>query len=397
MPLNEINDARDRCAIIGIGSTDFGRNSGRTPLTLASAAALAAVADAGLTPQEIDGVIHSDYDLVQANHLAHSTGMANLSYWGATGIGGGAPCGMIGQAVAAVTAGLAQNVLVFRALNGHSGLRFSRGSGVQKTGGARFVGGNSGYEEFFFPFGLFAPGQMWAMIARRHMHEYGTTSEDLANIALTVRRRANSNPLAQMYGRQMTMEDYREARMISDPLRLFDYCQETDGACAVVVTSTERSRDAAQPSVIIRAVSQGTGSQPQVGTYFSSLMRESLTVQPSLSSAETLYRRAAMGPEDIDVAQFYDCFTPTVLLQLEDYGFCKKGEGGSFASSGALDLDGEIPINTAGGNLSEGYIHGMNHILEGVRQIRGTSTSQVLDARTCLVTSGIPTTTSALI
>jgi len=388
---------RDLCAISGIGSTDFSRDSGRTPITLATQAALAAIADAGLTPAEIDGVVHSDYDLVLSSHIAHSIGILNINFWGATGLGGAAPCGMIGLAVGAVVAGLAKNVLVFRALNGHSGLRYGRGTAVQRSAGAHFVGGNGSFDEFFLPYGMLAPGQMWAMIARRHMAEFGTTSDDLASIALVARERANANPAAQMTDRKMTRDDYFSSRMISDPLRLFDYCQETDGACAVVVTSVERANDGPQPAAYIRATAQGSGPQSQAGSYFSALMREVLTVQPSAWTAQTLYQRAGLGPSDIDVAQFYDCFTPTVLLQLEDYGFCEKGDGGRFASSGALDLDGSLPINTAGGNLSEGYIHGMNHILEGVRQIRGTSTSQVAGAQTCLVTSGIPITTSAII
>jgi acetyl-CoA acetyltransferase len=185
--------------------------------------------------------------------------------------------------------------------------------------------------------------------------------------------------------------------MISRPLRLFDYCLETDGACAVIVTSTERARDGAQPGVRIHAVAQGGQPDMQGGLVFPALMRQSLTTQPSATVAETLYRRAGLAPSDIDVAQLYDCFTITVLVQLEDYGFCSKGEGGPFAASGALKTGGKLPINTAGGNLSEGYIHGLNHIVEGVHQMRGTSTSQVAGAEVCLVTSGIPTATSAMI
>jgi acetyl-CoA acetyltransferase len=200
-----------------------------------------------------------------------------------------------------------------------------------------------------------------------------------------------------MFARSLTEADYDGARMISEPLRLFDFCLETDGACAVVVTSTERALDSPQPAALVRSVAQGSGPQPQAGTYLTALMRDELLTQPSAAVADLLYQRGELGPADVDVAQFYDCFTITVLLQLEDYGFCAKGEGGPFASSGALDLDGSLPINTAGGNLSEGYLHGLSHVLEGVRQIRGTSTSQLAGARTCLVTSGIPAATSALL
>jgi acetyl-CoA acetyltransferase len=189
-----------------------------------------------------------------------------------------------------------------------------------------------------------------------------------------------------MHDRTLTIEDYLAARVISEPLRLFDFCLETDGACAVVVTSAERARDRPHPPVLIRAVAQASIPDPQPGIQFPVLLRRSLTELPARAVAELLYRRAGLGPTEIDVAQMYDCFSITVLLQLEDYGFCAKGEGGAFVADGQIDLDGTIPINTGGGHLSEGYIHGMNHVLEGVRQMRGTSTSQVPGAETCLVT-----------
>jgi acetyl-CoA acetyltransferase len=175
--------------------------------------------------------------------------------------------------------------------------------------------------------------------------------------------------------------------MISRPLRLYDFCPETDGACAVVVTSTERARDLRQRPAIVRAVAQGSLADPQPGLQYPVLMRERITELPAKVVADTLYRRAGLGPGDIDVAQVYDCFTITVLLELEDFGFCAKGEGGAFVSSGEIELGGRLPINTGGGHLSEGYIHGMNHVVEGVRQIRGESSSQVPGAEVCLVTS----------
>ncbi|WP_239380007.1 lipid-transfer protein [Frankia sp. CIT1] len=373
---------RDRCAIAGIGATDYSRDSGRSDLTLATQAALAALDDAGLSPADIDGIVRCDMDTVLHSDLADSLGIDNLTYWSQVGPGGVAPCAMVGQAVGAILSGQATAVLVFREINGRSGRRF----GLSAAGGAR-VGGAGGYDEFFAPYGLLTPGQIFALLARRHMIEYGTRAEDLGHIALACRARANANPAAQLHARTLTMDDYLSARMISDPLRLFDFCLETDGACAVVVTSAARARDCRRPPVLIRAVAQGTipGSQP--GIQFPALMRESLTELPARSVARTLYRRAGLGPEDIDVAQIYDCFTITVLLQLEDWGFCEKGEAGPFVAAGGIDLDGRIPVNTGGGHLSEGYIHGMNHILEGVRQIRGDSTSQVPGAEVCLVTS----------
>jgi acetyl-CoA acetyltransferase len=390
---------RDRCAISGIGATEFSSDSGRSALSLAVEAALAAMADAGLAPADIDGIVRCDLDAVAHNDLAQALGLPDLTYWGTSGPGGAAPGGMIGQAVGAIRSGQANAVLAFRALNGRSGARFGRagsGSGAG-SGGGRRVGGGGKYDEFFAPYGLVAPGHLFSLLARRHMIEFATTEEHLGHIALACRARANANPAAQMRDRPLTMEDYLAARMISSPLRLFDYCLETDGACAVVVTSRERAEDGPQPPALIRAVAQSAGPEPQVGFLYPTLMRESLTTQTSKSLAGTLYRRAGLGPGDVDVAQFYDCFTITVLLQLEDYGFCAKGEGGPFAASGAIDKGGSLPINTSGGHLSEGYLHGLNHVVEGVRQIRGTSTSQVPGAEVCLVTSGLPVTTSGLI
>lgn len=373
---------RDRCAIAGIGATDFSRDSGRSDLILAVQAARAALDDAGLDAGSIDGIVRCDMDTVRPNDLAHALGIPELTFWAETGPGGTAPPAMIGLAIGAILSGQASTVLCFRELNGRSGRRFGRARDAAEP-----VGGAGSYDEFFAPHGLVTPGQIFALMAQRHFHEFGTRPEHLGHIALACRARANANPAAQMYDRSLSMDEYLAARTIAEPLRLFDFCLETDGAAAVIVTSTERARDLRRPPVLIRAVAQASIPDPQPGVQFPVLMRESITSLPAQAVARTLYRRAGLGPEDIDVAQLYDCFTITVLMQLEDWGFCKKGEGGPFAASGALDLGGSLPINTGGGHLSEGYIHGMNHILEGVRQIRGESTSQVPDAEHCLVTA----------
>jgi acetyl-CoA acetyltransferase len=373
---------RDKCAIVGIGATDFSRNSERSDLTLATQAALAAIEDAGLEPQDIDGIVRCESDTVLHSSLADSLGIPDLTFWSAVGPGGVAPAAMIGHAVGAILSGQATAVLAFRELNGRSGRRYGQSALTDAQ-----VGGAGTYDEFFAPYGLLTPGQTFALMAQRHMAEFGTTHEEIGHIALACRARANSNPRAQMHDRTLTMDEYLNARTIASPLGLFDFCLETDGACAVVVTSTERAKDLRQPPAVIRAVAHGSVRNPQPGIQAPVLMRESITELPAKTAAKTLYQRAGLGPDDIDVAQIYDCFTITVLLQLEDWGFCKKGEGGQFCASGEIDLGGRLPINTGGGHLSEGYIHGMNHVVEGVRQIRGTSTSQVPNAETCLVTS----------
>ncbi|MCW2498450.1 MAG: lipid-transfer protein [Frankiales bacterium] len=373
---------RDRCAIAGIGTTDFSRASGRSELTLVAQAALAALEDAGLTAQDVDGIVRCDMDNVRHNDLVDVLGIPQLTYWSEVGPGGVAPPGMVAQAVAAILSGQATTVLVFRGLNGRSGRRFGQSALSEQR-----VGGAGSYDELFAPYGLVTPGQIFALMARRHMLEFGTTEEQLGAIATTCRARANDNPAAQMHAKTLSMDDYLGARLIADPLRLFDFCLETDGACAVVVTTVERARDLRQPPAVIRAVAQASTADPQPGIQFPTLFRESITSLPATAVSKVLYERAGLGPEDIDVAQLYDCFTITVLMQLEDWGFCEKGEGGAFAASGAIGLGGSLPINTGGGHLSEGYVHGMNHVLEGVRQIRGSSTSQVPGAETCLVTA----------
>jgi acetyl-CoA acetyltransferase len=385
--MSDVTQHRDRCAITGIGNTPFSRDSGVSDLALALRASRDAIADAGLRPADIDGIVRNDMDLVTHNALADGLGIPNLTYWGISGPGGSVPPAMIGQAVAAIVSGQATNVLVFRSLNGRSGARYGLSDGAPVAS----------HDEYFVPYGLLVPGQVYAMVAQRHMAEFGTTNEQLGAIALECRRRAQANPNAQMAGRELTMEGYLDGRWLSRPLRLFDYCLETDGACAVVVSSADRSADGPNPGVLVRAVAQGSGPGVQGGTINPILMRESYTTWPSAHVARTLYQRAGLGPGDVDVAQIYDCFTITTLIQLEDYGFCEKGEGGPFAASGAIGLDGSLPINTGGGHLSEGYIHGMNHIVEGVRQMRGTSSSQVPGAETCLVTAGSPPASSALI
>jgi acetyl-CoA acetyltransferase len=391
--MDELNH-RDRCAVAGVGNTEFSKDSGRSVLSLATEASIAAINDAGLVAADIDGIVRCDFDVVTHHDLATALGMPNLTYWSAHGPGGSAPCSMMASAVGAILSGQATAVLVFRSLNGRSGFRLGKGRNQNDAGA---IGGNGSYEEFFVPNGLVSPGQVWALLAQRHMHEYGTTPEQLGHIAMTVRERANGNPNAQLGAKTLTMDDYLAAPVISSPLRLFDYCLETDGACAVVVTSADRARDLAKPPVLISAVAMGSVPSPQGGMAGPTLMRPDPMLFPSTSVADSLYRRAGMGPSDIDVAQFYDCFTITVLVQLEDYGFCQRGEGGPFAQSGAIGKGGSLPINTSGGNLSEGYIHGMSHIVEGARQMRGESTSQVPGAETCLVTSGLPIITSGMI
>jgi acetyl-CoA acetyltransferase len=376
--------SRDKVAIVGIGATEFSRDSKRSTLALATEASRAAIADAGLSPDDIDGIVRCDMDRTMPASVAAALGLRQLHFWADTGPGGTAPSMMIGVAVSALLSGQAKAVLVYRSLNGRSEDRFG-----SPTGQAARVGGRGTYDEYYLPYGMLTPGQHFAMMAQRHMALYGTKQEHLGAIAIACREAANRTPHAQMHDKPLTMGDYLASRPISLPLRLFDFCLESDGACAVVLTLADRAKDLAQKPVTVRAVAGGQSGDPRAGMMFPALARGDVTDIGARQAAAELWRRAGVGPADMDFAQLYDCFTISILLQLEAFGFCDVGEGGPFAASGAIGQGGSIPINTAGGNMSEGYIHGLNHVCEAVRQLRGAAANQVAGAATGLVTSGL--------
>jgi acetyl-CoA acetyltransferase len=375
---------RDKAAVVGIGQSEFSKDIGRPERDVALAVIQDACADAGLAPTEIDGLVRFDLENTTEVEIAYNLGIPNLRFFAEAGYGGGGGCATLALAAMAVEAGRADVVVCWRARN--------RGSGGRPWAGTRMeVGGES---QFSVPFGLVRPVDQIAMLAARHMHEYGTTSEQLGAVAVAFRKHARRNPAAMMQ-KPMTLEDHQRSRMVSDPLRKFDCCLETDGALAVVVTSAERARDLRQRPVAILGAAQGTGPEHVVMTNY---FKERLLETPSVFAAREVYRLAGVGPGDIDCAQWYDAFTPLVTMSLEEYGFCKPGEGGPFSEGGRLEWpDGALPSNTSGGGLSEAYVHGFNLILEGVRQMRGTSTCQVEGAELCLVTSGGGVPTSAAI
>lgn len=267
-----------------------------------------------------------------------------------------------------------------------------RGSGRRPWAAA---GGQPGVAaQWTRPFGLLRPVDEIALLTRRYLHEYGATREHLANVAVSVRRMANANPRAVMHERTLSREEYLAARWISEPLCLFDNCLETDGALACVLVGADRARDCRQPPVFVHAFAQGLPSQHH--TMVSYWCEDPLR-GPAWTCAAQLYRGSQVAPETIDVAQLYDAFTPLVLLSLEGYGFCGRGEGAAFTEDGGIALGGRLPVNTSGGGLSEAYVHGFNLITEGVRQLRGSSPNPVPDAETCLVTGGEGVPTSAVI
>jgi acetyl-CoA acetyltransferase len=375
---------RRATAIIGIGQTEFAKDIGRPERTIALEAIRAALDDAGVAPTEVDGLVRFNMETTSEVEIARNLGIPNLRFFAEVGYGGGAGCAVVGLAAMAIVTGRAQVVVCWRARNRGSGGRPWAGTGMR-------VGGDY---QWSAPFGLVRPVDQIAMLARRHMHEYGTTSEHLGAVAVAFRGHAARNPQA-LLRTPITLEDHQASRMVAEPLRKLDCCLETDGAVAVVVTSAERARNARARPALILAASQGTGPEHVVMTAYHAARPLDT---PSTWAARDVFAAAGVSPSDVDVAQFYDAFTPLVLMSLEEYGFCKRGEAGPFSQAGCLAWpEGRLPCNTSGGGLSEAYVHGMNLVAEGVRQIRGGSTSQVAEAEVCLVTSGAGVPTSALL
>ena len=404
-----------RACLVGVGETRYTKWGGigdASEYALAVDAVLAAVADAGVDVDEVDGLASFAEDRNEATFMAADLGLAELRYATMSWLpGGGGASAAVANAAMAVETGQAEVVVVYRSLCQGQFRRFGRGPGnasakppaaarPARTPGVRRARGLlEAHVSFTMPFGMFGPPIAYAMVVKRHMHRFGTTAEQMGAVAVTTRAHAARNRRAVMGTRPMTMDDYFAARMVSDPFRLFDCCLESDGACAVVVTTAERARDLRHTPVEILSSAQGTLRGFGHGQYSNvSMPDDDYASAGARQVAARLWGRAGIGPDDIDVAQIYDHFTGLVLLSLEDFGFCARGEGGPFAASGALAWpDGVLPANTHGGSLSEAYVHGLNHVVEGVRQLRGESTSQVLGAETCLVTSAAGVPTSALV
>ena len=382
-------------AIVGIGQTQFSKKIGISEAAVAYQAIQNAVADAGLQMKDIDGLVRYSLDTNNEWQLAYNLGIPQLSYFAVAPGGGNAGANTIQLADLGIKGGLAKNIVVFRARN--RGKQSSAGPG-QFEGGRPWEKMATQVREtpkkFHNPYGLIAAVQEMAMIARRYMHEFGITYEHFGHVAITERAHAMRNPYAMMR-EPITMEDYLSARWIAEPLRLFDCCLETDGGAAVVVTSVERAKALKQkPAYILSTGNANVFMTVPDTNYF----KPSLFSTESAAVAEMVYGRAGVKPKDVDAAMIYDAFTPRVLIGLEDFGFCKRGEGGDFVAEGNIAWpNGSIPTNTSGGSLSEIYLHGFNLITEAVRQIRGTSTSQVKDAEVVLVASGNFSPTSAFI
>ncbi|MDX2562316.1 lipid-transfer protein [Streptomyces sp. TX20-6-3] len=372
-----------RAAVVGIGATEFSKDSGRSELSLAVEAVRAALDDAGLAPADVDGMVTFTMDTNPEITVAQAAGIGELSFFSRVHYGGGAACATVQQAALAVATGVAEVVVCYRAFNERSGRRF--GSGVQQREPSA-EGSALGWQ---LPFGLLTPASWVAMIAQRYLHTYGLTPDAFGHVAVTDRRHAARNPAAYFHGKPITLADHAASRWIVEPLRLLDCCQETDGGQAIIVTSVERARDLRRPPAVILAAAQGAGRKQEAMTSF---YRDELTGLPEMGVvARQLWRTSGLAPSEIDVGILYDHFTPFVLMQLEEFGFCGPGEAVDFVAADAL------PLNTHGGQLGEAYLHGMNGIAEAVRQLRGTSVNQIPGAERTLVTAGTGVPTSGLI
>lgn len=370
---------RDQVAIVGIGETPYYKRGGApvAEFRLACDAIRAAAADAGLAVSDIDGFASYSNDRNEGARMAAALGLRDLKFsnmvWGGGGGGGSAA---IANAAAAIHAGYADHVVVFRALAQGQFGRFGQ------AGKSPSVSGPAALQ---MPYGFGAPAHWIALRTRRFMHEHGITRDPLAAIALAAYHHAQRNPRAVMYGRPLTRELYEESRWICEPFHLYDCCQENDGAAAVILTSAERAKDFRQKPAYVMAAAQG--SDHRGGAFVES--------SPDYASANfknvaaRLWAQAGIGPRDVDVAQVYENFTGAVMVSIVEHGFCKPSEVMEFCTFENLTWpNGKLPINTSGGNLAECYMHGLGLIIEAVRQIRGTSTCQVDDAEISFVASG---------
>jgi acetyl-CoA acetyltransferase len=377
---------KDRVAIVGIGQTEFAKSLPQSELLMACSAISAALDDAGIAPGEVDGLSSYTLEPFVEVEVARNVGLGDITWFSQVGYGGGAGCAVVGNAAMAVATGQCQVAVAWRSRK--RGARTSRPWAQVRE---RITGAG----QWSRPWGLLRPVDEIAMLTRRYMHEYGATREHLADVAVAFRAHANRNPAALMFDRPLSRDDYMSARWISEPLCLYDNCLETDGAVALVLVGVDRARDLPQPPVLVHSFAQGLNTQHQTMTNY---FRDDPLEGPAWACAKLLWRNADIGPDDVDVAQLYDAFSPLILLSLEGYGFCKRGDAGSFVSDGGIEWpSGRLPVNTSGGGMSEAYVHGINLISEGVRQMRGTSTAQVSGASTCLVTSGEGVPTSALL
>ncbi|MGD0856724.1 MAG: lipid-transfer protein [Dehalococcoidia bacterium] len=386
------NTLKDKCAIVGIGQTKFDPVPKRDRLELALEAIKNAVADAGLKISDIDGIVRYTID-GSANDqiLVNNLGMKDLAFSAEIPFYGGSGCATVATAAAAVAAGLANYVVCYRSCTPYDFMDFT------KRNSSTIWAIEAGVADFMRPYGWLSMMDTYGLIFEAHSAKYGTTVDQLGAIAVAIRKCANRNPNAVLHDVPLTIEGHRKSAIVSGRITVDDVVLPVGSAAgAVIVTSADNAKRLKQRPAYIMAAASGLGPEPNL-IWEMRVLRSDVTESTAKWVAPRLFKMAGIKPKDINVAEFYDCATSNVLMQIEDYGFCKKGEAGSFAENGNLELGGTLPITTSGGFLAEVALHGFNHVLEGVRQIRGTSYSQVKDAEFVMVTSSIPTPTSAII
>jgi len=366
---------RDKACVTGIGETAYMRGSTSSAFELQLEASLRAIGDAGLKPQEIDGVIPIGIVTGTADDFIDNFGIPDLRFSAIVPHGGASPVMAVQCAAAAVAAGVCNHVLITFGRNVTAASLTRAGARIHTMPAFHYV------TEFEYPFGAIAPAQLYAPMARRHMELYGTTQEHFAEVAIACREHALRNDNAIMK-KPITVEDHRNSRMIADPFRLLDCSLESDGGAAIVISAADRAKDMPHRRVFISGAAEGHPDSPG-----------SITQRPDMTSlglakcAQRAFQMAGVTPADIDVAEIYDCFTYAVIRQLEDLGFCAKGEGGPFIADGRLRPGGALPTNTHGGLLSQAHVWGLNHVVELARQLRGDAgRAQVPDAEVGLVT-----------
>jgi acetyl-CoA acetyltransferase len=379
-----------RAAVAGIGHTVYGRDLGRSEVDLATDAIRSACADAGIAPNAIDGIVSYSIEQVAEVDLLATLGIPELRFMARTPSGGGGAASILGLAAVAVASGTAECVVAFRARN--RSRRASYGADPNQGGRPWAKAGTrlSDARQWHHPFGVAAPAHEFALIARRHMHVYGTRAEHFGMQAVAQRFHASRNPAAMLRD-EITLDDWAASRPIAEPIRLFDCSLENDGATAVLVTSLDRARDLRQPAVpVLAQVQYGAPIHTQLAEFFALTCAFGERDGGAVDAGRRLFADAGVQPSDVDVAMIVDPFTVAVPLALEQYGFCARGEGGPYVESGATRWpDGALPVNTHGGSNGEAFVHGVNHLPEAVRQLRGTACNQVDGAEIAFVCGAI--------
>jgi len=371
---------RDTTAIVGIGQTEFSKAAGRSETQLAAEAIVAALADAGLTTADVDGLVSYTIDPVEETELVRTLGIPEIHFSSRVPYGGGGSQGVLLHAASAVASGIADVVVVYRAIKARSGERFGRaavgGRGTSSHSGSTAM-------QWCTSYGVLTPASWMSLNSVRYMHAYGVSSEDFGRAVVQFREYAANNPIAHFYKKPITLEDHQASRWIAEPaIRLFDCCQETDGSVALVITCADRASASDEPILIGAAAQAGLFEEEIASNHYA---KDIAVMEGCAAMADRLFEGHGFKRSDIDVAMIYDAFSPMFFLQLEALGFCGPGEAKDFIADGNLGPQGSLPCNTNGGLIGEGYIHGLNLTAEAIRQLRGRSSNQLVNPTTALI------------